>query len=108
MLNFILHTPLLSLFLGPIVTALGNWLQKLIPLYDKQSAIVKQAIAVVSGFLFVAVAQVVQLPQACVTVTQYGLTDACLTALSQNTFLTGLLTGLVAIAVKHGKQNSSK
>lgn len=110
MLSFLLHTPILSMILGPIITVLGNWMQTLIPLYDKQSSIVKQAVAVVMGFVFVAIVQVVpgQLPTACANVTQYGLTDACISALSTGTFLTALLSGLVAIAVKHGQQNATK
>jgi len=110
MLSFLLHTPLLSLLLGPIVTAIGNWGQSLIPLYDKRSAIVKQAIAVVMGFVLVGIAQVVpgSVPTACGSVTASGLTDACIAGLSSATFVTAILTGLVAIAVKHGQQATAK
>lgn len=110
MLNLIIHSPLLALVLGPLVTYLGNRGQDLIVAYDRLQPIWKQAVAVALGFALVALAHVLPgvVPEACATVTATGLGSDCLVGLTSKDFITAVLTGLIAIAVKHGKQNAKR
>jgi hypothetical protein len=108
MLNLILHSPLLALLLGPMVTYIGNRGQELITAYDKLPPTGKQAAAVMLGFGFVALSHFVPgaVPEACASTIATGLTGFA--GLTSNDFTTAVLTGLIAIAVKHGKQNAAK
>lgn len=110
MLNIFLHSPLLALLLAPLVTYLGNRGQDLITAYDRLPPIGKQAIAVVLSFVLVAIAHAFPgiVPDACATVAATGVSSDCLAGLTSKDFITAVLTGLLAIAIKHGKQNGSK
>lgn len=108
-----LHSPLFAIVLGPLVMLIGDFLQRLIPLYDKAGPRTKQMIAVAMGFVFAILVHFVPsaVPDACGDTLGHGLTDACLAALfsSSNisTFLNAAITGLMAIATKHGVQNAA-
>lgn len=106
LIKLILHTPLLGLVLGPIVTWLGDELHKLWRWLDQQPPIAKQAAAVVLSMLLIGVTQLVPgaVPAECANVAATGIGDACQSALASGPFLQAVVTALVAIAVKHGKQ----
>ncbi|HEY9226486.1 MAG TPA: hypothetical protein VIP11_07570 [Gemmatimonadaceae bacterium] len=108
MLNFIVHSPLFALILGPVVTVIGNYGQRLIRQYDALPPIGKQAVAIALSFVLVAIAHAFPgiVPDACTAIAATGITPDCLAGLTSKDFLTVLLTGLVAIAVKHGKQKA--
>lgn len=110
MLNRFLQSPLLALILAPIVTYLGNRGQELITAYDRLPPIGKQAVAMALSFVFVAIAHAFPglVPEPCVNVAATGLSSACVDALLSKHFLTALITGLLAIAIKHGNQNVKK
>lgn len=110
-LTLLIKSPLFAILLGPIATAIGNVLQGLIPVYDKAPNWVKQFAAVAFGFVFAVLIHFIPaaIPAVCTaTATGTVVTDACLTALFSGSFLSVLLnaaiTGLMAIAAKHGQQ----
>lgn len=108
MLSLLIHTPLLALLLGPVVTWVGNQGQSLIAAYDHLPPIGKQGVAVALSFALVALAHAMPglVPDACGNVAATGLGSDCIAGLTSKDFITALLTGLVAIAVKHGQQNA--
>ena len=110
MLNLIIHSPLLALLLGPIVTMIGNKGQDFVTAYDRLPAIGKQAVAVALSFALVAIAHQFPgvVPEACANIAATGLSSDCIAGLTGKDFITVVLTGLIAIAVKHGSQNTGK
>lgn len=110
MINLILHSPLLAIVLGPLVTYLGNRGQDLITAYDRLPPTGKQAVAVALSFVLVGLSHFMPgvVPEACGTIAATGLGSECLAGLTSKDFITAVLTGLIAIAVKHGKQNAQK
>jgi hypothetical protein len=110
MLNLLIHSPLLALLLGPIVTYIGNRGQDLITAYDKLPPTGKQAAAVTLGFLFVGLSHLIPgvVPDACGNTIATGISSDCIAGLTSKDFITAVLTGLIAVAVKHGKQNAAK
>lgn len=108
-LKLILHSPILGLILGPIVTFLGDQIHRAWPWLDRQSPIIKQSFALVLSIVFVALTQLVPgvVPDACANVMAMGLSSACQSALESGAFLQAVISALVAIAVKHGQQSKA-
>lgn len=106
LIDLIVNSPLLALFLGPLVTYIGNRGQELITVYDRLPPIGKQAVAVALAFVFVGLTQLLPgvVPESCADVAATGLNSDCIAGLTSKDFINAVLAGLVAIAVKHGKQ----
>lgn len=106
LLKLILHSPLLGLILGPIVSFLGDVIHRMWPWLDRQKPIVKQAFALVLSMIFIGLTQLVPgvVPDACTNVVAMGVSSACQSALESGAFLQAVISALVAIAVKHGQQ----
>jgi len=104
--SLIAHTPLLSLILGPLVTFLGDRLHEVWGWLDKQSPVVKQGAAVVISFFLVGLVHLIPIsaPIECANTLANGLSSECQEALTSGPFLQSIITALVAVAVKHGKQ----
>lgn len=117
MLNFLLHTPLLSLFIAPLTTAVGDRLHQLWSWLDGQKAWVKQVAAIAIAFVFVAIPHLIAgftTPAECTDmVTTDLISSACEAALttlftSPGFWLQVITAGLGAIAVKHGQQSDAQ
>ena len=106
LLKLILHSPILGLILGPIITFLGDAIHRVWPWLDKQSPLIKQAFALVLSIAFVGLTQLVPgvVPDACTNIMAMGVSSACQAALESGAFLQAVISALVAIAVKHGQQ----
>ena len=106
LLKLILHSPILGLVLGPIVTFLGDAIHRVWPWLGKQSPLIKQAFALVLSVVFVGLTQLVPgvVPDACTNIMAMGVSSACQAALESGAFLQAVISALVAIAVKHGTQ----
>jgi len=111
LLGLVQHTPVFGLIIGLVAKSAGDYLQSVIPKYDALPALGKQAAAVVLSFLLVAIVHAfpgVAIPDACTAVASTGISSTCIAGLTSQDFLTAIIGGLSAVAIKHGQQNDVK